>query len=136
MGEVALILRFSCACFFLASAALLLRIGEFVVGVLRKGVFLEAIQYFFFITFITYLYLHPYVSAEAAAVSYLAASSYVIQLLIVTPLFLILYLKLKAPKLVRPSIIRWAAFAAVGFLLALWAKHFILACTLSRFIQL
>ena len=124
VGEVALILRFSGACFFLAFAALLLRRGEFAVGVLRKGVFLEAVQYFFFIPFISYLYLHPYVSAEAAAVSYLAASSYVIQLLIVTPLFLTLYLKLKTPN-ARPSMIRWAAVAAVGFLLALWAKHFI-----------
>jgi hypothetical protein len=116
VGEIGLIVRFSGACFFLVFSVLLFRRGEFLLKYLRKGIFLEATQYLFFIPFITYLLLRP----SSSLASYEAATSYVLQLFIIAPLFLILFLQLRKQPIEASKNFKWAAIGAVGFVAALY----------------
>jgi hypothetical protein len=127
IGELGLIVRFSGACFFLAFPVLLIFKSRLGLSALRKAVLLEASHYLFFLPFISYLFLHPFESFSAAMVSYEAATSYILQLAIVAPIFLKLYLQLKKPNLPPAITSRWVALAAVGFVFSLWTKHFIFA---------
>ena len=124
-GEVSLILRFAGACFFVSFASVLFSRDRITLTNLRWGVFFEGIQYVFFLPFISYLYFHPYGSIETAWISYKAASSYIIQLVLITPIFLILFLNMRKPNIEKAKIVQLTAAAAVVFLFALWAKHFI-----------
>ena len=94
----------------------------FSTPLLRKAILLEGIYYLFNIPFIVYLFTRPY------ALSYYgAATSYLAQILLVTPIFLILYFKLKNEKSDTTELAKWGSLAIVGFIFALWAKHFLLA---------
>jgi hypothetical protein len=121
VSEAGLMVRFAASCFFLAFTFVLLKRKEFALTYLRKAVFLEAIQYLFFIPFLGYLYLRP----DASTAHYLVVVSYGIQILLVTPSFLILYTKLRNPHANPIQLFKGVAVAAVSFLFALWIKHFL-----------
>ncbi len=122
-GEVGVILRFVGSCLFLAFATILLVKKTFSVSLLRKGVLLEGVYYLFNLPFIFYLLL----GLGSSAASLGAALSYAGQLLIVTPIFLKLYLTLRKPFPEPKQVARWIALAIIAFTFALWVKHFALA---------
>ncbi len=122
-GEVGVILRFVGACLFLAFAAILLFKKTFSMSLLRKGVLLEGIYYLFNLPFIFYLLL----GMGSSTASLGAALSYAGQLLIVTPIFLKLYLTLRKPNTEPKQVAQWIALAIIAFTFALWVKHFGLA---------
>jgi hypothetical protein len=121
-GEVGVILRFTGACIMLTFAFILAWKRTFSKSILRKAILLEGIYYLFNIPFIVYLFTRPY-----ALVNYGAATSYLAQILLVTPIFLIFYFKLKKEKSDTTELAKWGSLAIVGFVFALWAKHFLLA---------
>jgi hypothetical protein len=88
---------------------------------LRKAVLFEGIHYIFNIVFIVYLFVRGDSFAR-----YGAASSYLLQMLLVTPIFIILYFKLKKNASIQ-DVAKWGALAITGFIFALWSKHFLLA---------
>jgi hypothetical protein len=120
-GEVGVILRFVGACFLLAFAVLLAWKKTVSWSFLRKAVLLEGLYYLFNIVFIIYLYVKG-----GAFANYGAATSYLAQMLLVTPLFLTLYFKMRKNSDIQ-EIARWGALAVIGFIFALWSKHFLLA---------
>ena len=122
-GEVGLIIRFAGACFFLAFAIAFLFKKTLSWSLLRKGVFLEGIYYLFNIPFIIYLLAR----SNGTIATFGAATSYAAQLLLVTPIFLMLYLKLRSKNFVPIEVAKWVAAAIIGFTFALWVKHFALA---------
>ena len=121
-GEVGVILRFGGASVFLAFAITLIWKKTFSKSLLRKAILLEGIYYLFNIPFIIYLFARPYTFA-----TYGAATSYLAQLLFVTPIFLTLYFKLKSEHLETAELAKWISLAIIGFVFALWVKHFLLA---------
>ncbi len=121
VGEVGLIVRFAGACFFLFFTLVFFRKKELSLVNLRKGVFLEAVQYLFFVPFILYLFTNP----NGSMVAYEAATSYTLQILLITPVLLTLYKRLKNPTVNRVEIVRWLAIGITSFVFALWVKHFI-----------
>jgi hypothetical protein len=120
-GEVGVILRFIGACFMLAFAITLAWKKTFSKTYLRRAILLEGIYYLFNIPFIVYLFTRSYTLARVGA-----ATSYLAQILFVTPIFLILYFKLKDEKSDMSEIAKWGSLALVGFIFALWVKHFLL----------
>ena len=120
-GEVGVILRFVGACFLLAFGVKMVWKKTVPWSFLRKAVLLEGIYYLFNIVFIVYLY----VKGNAFA-NYGAATSYLLQMLLVTPIFLTLYFKLKRNADIQ-EVAKWGALAITGFIFALWSKHFLLA---------
>jgi hypothetical protein len=120
-GEVGVILRFVGACFLLAFAVVLVWKKTVSWSFLRKAVLLEGIYYVFNIVFIVYLYVKG-----GAFVNYGAATSYLLQMLLVTPIFLMLYFKLKRNAGLQ-EVAKWGVLAITGFVFALWSKHFLLA---------
>jgi hypothetical protein len=123
IGEVGLIIRFTGAIFFLGFAVTLLLKKKFALSHLRKAVFLEAAQYLFFIPFLIYLFI----LTNASTTNYLAATSYCIQLLLIFPVFMVLFVKLRKSNLDSAVLFKWSSIAVVCFTFALWAKHFIFA---------
>jgi hypothetical protein len=121
VGEGALVVRFFGACFFLVFAVLVVRKGMFALAHLGRGVFLEGIHYFFFVIFISYLFIQP----NASMITYLAGFSYILQLLVVAPPFFMLYLQLRDPASEPLRLFKWGGITAVGFIFALWVKHFL-----------
>ena len=122
IGEVGVILRFAGACIFLAFVAMLLFKKTFSVSLLRKSVLLEGIYYLFNLPFIIYL-----LTGSGGLTENLAALSYAGQMLIVTPIFLKLYLILRKTSFDAQQAGRWIALAITGFTFGLWVKHFALA---------
>jgi len=120
-GEVGVILRFVGACFLLAFAVVLVWKKTVSWSFLRKAVLLEGIYYVFNIVFIVYLFVKG-----GAFANYGAATSYLLQMLLVTPIFLMLFFKLKRNAGLE-EVAKWGALAIVGFIFALWSKHFLLA---------
>lgn len=120
-GEVGVILRFAGACFLLAFAVVLVWKKIISWSFLRKAVLFEGIYYVFNIVFIVYLFVRG-----SSFVYYGAAVSYLLQILLVTPIFLTLYFKLKRDAGIQ-EVAKWGALAVVGFIFALWSKHFLLA---------
>ncbi len=123
VGEVGLILRFTASILLLTFAVILNFRKSFSFSFIRKSVFLEAIQYFFFIPFLIYLFTMPIVSTGR----YVAASSYVIQLLLIFPTFTLLFLSLRKPTIDPSALMKSGAIALIAFMFALWAKHFLFA---------
>jgi hypothetical protein len=117
-GEVGLILRFVGALFFVAFAVALVR-KKPALKFLKWGVLLEAIQYLFLIPFITQWVVFSGIAAQLTIIS-----SFSLQILLITPTMLVLYLRLKRPQTSQTAIIRSAAVAAVAFMFAMWIKHF------------
>lgn len=122
-GEVGVILRFAGACILMAFAVMLLLKKTVSWTLLRKAVLLEGIYYLFNIPFIIYLFVRTNTSIAA----YGAAISYSAQILFVTPIFLMLYFKLRNKNFEVFEVAKWGALAVTGFIFALWAKHFLLA---------
>jgi hypothetical protein len=122
VGEVGVILRFLGALFLLVFAITFAWKKIFSKSYLRKAILLEGIYYLFNIPFIVYLFARPYALAY-----YGAATSYLMQLLLVTPIFLALYLKLKRGNLEKAELAKWGSLAVIGFVFGLWVKHFLLA---------
>jgi hypothetical protein len=122
VGEVGLALRFLGACFFVAFSWLLVRRKEFAFSFLRRAVLLEGAYYLFNLPFILSLYLRPNTSLGNVE----AATSYALQLALVTPVFFLLSFKLKKAVLDRHQLLKWSAIAIVAFTFALWIKHFLL----------
>ena len=121
-GEVGVILRFAGACILLTFAARLVWKKPVSWSLLRKAVLLEGIYYLFNIVFVTYLFVKG-----GALANYGAATSYLAQMLLVTPIFLMLYLNLKSKNVDNKEVAKCGALAITGFIFALWAKHFLLA---------
>ncbi len=96
----------------------------------KKSCFARGIYYLFNIPFIVYLFVraNTSIATPAAAISYSgAAISYTAQILLVTPIFLMLYFKLRSKNFEISDVAKWGALAVTGFIFALWAKHFLLA---------
>ena len=121
-GEVGVILRFAGACCLLAFSVKLVLKRAFSISLLRKAILLEGIYYLFNLPFIIYLFVRPY-----SISNYGAGSSYLAQILFVTPIFIIFYLKLKNETLSKEELAKWGALAIIGFIFALWIKHFLFA---------
>ena len=121
-GEVGVILRFTGVCILMTFAVILVWKKTVSWSLLRKAVLLEGIYYLFNIPFIIYLFTKTYAFAN-----YGAATSYLTQILFVTPIFLTLYFKLKSTNFEITEVAKWGALAVTGFIFALWAKHFLLA---------
>ncbi len=116
-GEVGLILRFAGAIFFVAFAAALMR-KKPAVAFLKRGVLLEAVQYLFLIPFISQWVIFSGMAAELTIISFS------MQIVLIVPALLMLYLRLRRPQ-TRPTIVlKAAAVAAIAFLFAMWIKHF------------
>jgi NO-binding membrane sensor protein with MHYT domain len=86
-------------------------------------VLLESIYYLFNLPFIFYLFM----GGSSSTASLGAALSYAGQLLIVTPIFLKLYLTLRKTGFELAQAARWIALAIVAFTFGLWVKHFALS---------
>jgi hypothetical protein len=123
IGEVGLALRFIGACFALAFASVFAAKGQTVFSHLRKAVLLEGAYYVFNLPFIVSLFARP----NTSIVNVEAGLSYLLQLLLVSPAFLMLYTKMKTPNpSAKGDYYKWGAIGAIGFTLALWVKHFLL----------
>ena len=116
-GEVGLILRFAGSIFFVAFAVALLR-KKPALNFLKRGILLEAVQYLFLIPFIIQWVFFSGIAAE------LTIFSFGMQIVLITPTLLVLYLRLKRPQSSQTAILRAAAVAAVAFMFAMWIKHF------------
>ncbi len=121
-GEVGLFLRFFGVCLLLAFAWLLFRHGKVVVSYLKRAVLFEGIYYLFMIPFILSLYLRP----DTNIVNLEAGLSYTLQIVFITPAFLILFTKLRKHPTDKAELFKWGAIAVVGFTFGLWIKHFML----------
>ncbi len=121
-GEVGLILRFAGSCILLFFTFKMVWKKTVSWSLLRKTVLLEGIYYLFNIPFIIYLFVKPY-----AFTNYGAALSYLTQLLLVTPIFLILYFNLRRKNIAFSEVTKWGALAIISFIFALWVKHLLLA---------
>lgn len=117
-GEVGLILRFVGSLFFVAFAIALWRKKQSLTF-LKWGVLLEAIQYLFLIPFITQWVVFSGMAAELTILSFSA------QIVLITPTFLVLYLRLKRPQTSLTPALKAAAAAAIAFMFAMWIKHFL-----------
>lgn len=131
IGEVGVILRFIGACFFLAFTYTLIKKKLVSWSLLKKAVLFEGIYYLFNIPFITYLIVKGLTSIDVSSAAILAyygaATSYAVQLLFVTPIFLMFYSKLKSDSINTSEIAKWSALAVTGFIFGLWIKHFMLS---------
>ena len=121
-GEVGLILRFVGVCFLLAFSWILVRRGQAIYSHLKRAVLLEGIYYLFMIPFILSLYLRP----NTTLVNLEAALSYTLQILFISPAFLMLYSTLKKTPIDKAQMFKWGAIAVIGYTFALWIKHFLL----------
>jgi len=117
-GEVGLILRFAGALFFVTFAVALLR-RKPSLTFLKWGVLLEAIQYLFLIPFITQWVVFSGLAARLTIISFS------LQILLITPTMLMLYLRLKRPQVSQTAVLRASAVSAVAFMFAMWIKHFL-----------
>ncbi len=121
-GEVGLIFRFTGACLFLAFTLLLLRHEKPYFTLLKRAVLFEGIYYIFMLPFILSLFLRP----DTNLVNLEAGLSYTLQILFISPAFLMLYYKLRQPTKNKPELFKLGAIVVIGFTLALWIKHFML----------
>lgn len=117
-GEVGLILRFAGSIFFVAFAVALL-LKKPALTYLKRGVLLEAIQYLFLIPFITQWIVFSGMAAQLTIISFS------LQIVLITPTLLVLYLRLKRPQTSLIPALKAAAVAAVAFMFAMWIKHFV-----------
>jgi hypothetical protein len=121
-GEVGLILRFVGVCFLLTFSWILVRRGQAIYLYLKRAVLLEGIYYLFMIPFILSLYLRP----NTTLVNLEAALSYTLQIIFISPAFLMLYSTLKKTPIDKVQMFKWGAIAIIGYTFALWIKHFLL----------
>jgi uncharacterized membrane protein len=122
IGEVGLALRFLGSCFALTFAYFLVAKRQTVLSLLRKAVLFEGAYYVFNLPFIVSLFAR----SNSSIVNVQAGLSYLLQLLLVSPAFFMLYSNMKKPNLSNAELFRWGAIGAIGFTFALWVKHFLL----------
>ncbi len=122
VGEVGLFVRFAGACFVLAFAWPLVKKGQIVFSCLRRAVLFEGAYYLFILPFIVSLFARPYTSI----VNLEAGFSYTLQIVLVSPVFFIFYLKMRKPSVDKTEVYKWGAVSIVAFTFALWVKHFFL----------
>jgi hypothetical protein len=116
-GEVGLLLRFAGALFFVAFAVALLR-KKPSLTFLKRAVLLEAIQYLFLIPFISQWVIFSGMAATLTIISFS------LQIILITPTLLVLYLRLKKPQTILTPAFKAAAVASIAFMFAMWIKHF------------
>jgi hypothetical protein len=121
-GEVGLIFRFVGVCFLVVFCWMLVWRGRAIYAYLKRAVFLEGIYYFFMIPFILSLYLRP----NTTLVNLEAALSYTLQIIFISPAFLMLYSTLRKTSIDKAQMFKWGAIAVIGYTFALWIKHFLL----------
>jgi hypothetical protein len=121
-GEVGLIFRFVGVCFLVAFSWILVRRGQAIYSYLKRAVLLEGIYYLFMIPFILSLYLRP----NTNIVNLEAALSYTLQIIFISPAFLMLYSTLKKTPIDKVQMFKWGVLAVIGYTFALWIKHFLL----------
>jgi hypothetical protein len=121
-GEVGLILRFVGVCFLFAFSWILVRRGQAIYLYLKRAVLLEGIYYLFMIPFILSLYLRP----NTTLINLEAALSYTLQIIFISPAFLMLYSTFKKTPIDKVQMFKWGAIAIIGYTFALWIKHFLL----------
>jgi hypothetical protein len=121
-GEVGLILRFVGVCSLVVFSWILVWRGQAIYSYLKRAVLLEGVYYLFMIPFILSLYLRP----DTTFVNIEAGLSYTLQILFISPAFLMLYLNLKKAPIDKAQMFKWGAIAVVGYTFALWIKHFLL----------
>lgn len=122
VGEVGLIERFAGSCFAVIFAVLLVKNRQIAFSYLRKAVLFEGAYYLFILPFIVSLFARP----STSIVNLEAGLSYALQIVLVSPVFFVLYTKMKKSSLDLTEISRWGALSIVGFTFALWVKHFLL----------
>ncbi len=124
-GEVGLLLRLVDACLLVILAWLFLRKRELSFSLMKKAVLLEAAYFLFYLPFVIYLLTNP--GHSVAGVE--AGISYALQIGLVTPSLLMLYLKLKKQETEggKSQIAKWFAVAFCCYVSSLWVKHFIFA---------
>ena len=123
-AEIGLIVRFVGACLFVVFAWMLLRKG-FSLATLRKAVALEGVYFLFYVPFIVNLFTRPAASEIAATIYRETAISYTLQTALVFSSFIALYIYAKRPNVERTRLFKWGAVAVVGYVFALWVKHFL-----------
>jgi hypothetical protein len=111
-GEVGLILRFVGVCFLLAFSWILVRRGQAIYLYLKRAVLLEGIYYLFMIPFILSLYLRP----NTTLINLEAALSYTLQIIFISPAFLMLYSTLKKTPIDKVQMFKWGAIRCCSFL--------------------
>jgi hypothetical protein len=115
-GEVGLILRFAGALFFVAFAVMLWK-KKPALSYLKLGVLLEAIQYLFLIPFISQWVIFSGMAATLTIISFS------LQIVLITPTLLVLYLRLKKAQTNLTPAYKAAAVVAIAFMFAMWIKH-------------
>jgi hypothetical protein len=118
-GEVGLILRFAASIFFVAFAAALLTKKNWAVTSLKRAVLLEAVQYLFLIPFIT-----QWVVYSSGLRSIETVFSFSMQIVLITPTLIGVYLRLKRPQTSQTTLLKSVAVAGIAFMFAMWIKHF------------
>jgi hypothetical protein len=118
VGEIGLILRFAGSIFFLCFSAVFLIRKKVIFSYLRKGIFLEGIQYLFILPFMV-LWLSPPVSIQSFEIT----ASFLLQIILITPLFILLYTRLRQPQNNQEGIIKIGALAIISYVFAMWIKH-------------
>ena len=126
IGEIGLIVRFAGSCFLVTFLFILVLKKKTLISLLRKAIFAEGAYYLFILPFIIYLFTKPYNSTAAQTIGVQAGLSYALQILLISPAFFILYSRLRKPNLDLPKSLKWGAIGIVGFVFALWIKHFLL----------
>ena len=121
-GEVGLILRFVGVCFLVTFSWILVKRGQAIYSYLKRAVLLEGVYFLFMIPFILSLYLRP----NTNIVNLEAALSYTLQIIFISPAFLMLYSTLKKTPIDKTQMYKWGAIAIIGYTFALWIKHFLL----------
>ncbi len=122
IGEVGLILRFVGACFALVFAFFLARTEKVTLSNLRRAIVLEGVYYIFNLPFIVSLFARP----NTSIVNVEAGLSYALQIVFVSPAFLVLYSAIRSLSSKRFGMYGWGAIAVIGFTFGLWVKHFLL----------
>jgi hypothetical protein len=126
IGEIGLLVRFSGACFLFYFLLVLVIKKKTLLSWLRKAILLEGAYYLFMLPFIAYLFARPYGTSQAQLVGLEAALSYTLQMLLISPVFFVLFTKLRQLNLNSIKVAKWGAIAVIGFVFALWVKHFML----------
>lgn len=122
-GEVGLTIRFAGACFAIAFALILVAKRQKNFPLLRKAVLFEGTHYLFTLPFIVFFFARPNTSIAHIE----AGLSYLLQIVLVTPPFLIVYTKMKKQNLDNTELYKWSAIAIVNYTFALWVNHFFLS---------
>ena len=123
-AEVGLILRFVGSCLFVAFAAYLLWKDEFRLSTVRKAVLLESTFYLFNIPFDINHLIRPTTNPATRTIYYETTVSYILQLVLISTTFLLLYYKMRQPNIQRMQLLKYGAIAATAFSFGLWVKHF------------